>query len=87
MGEFSEAIRATHGADARLVYRAPVHETFDGQTVWEGEVLVFDLLNHPTASKCYAWSVDGRVTAVLHERPVDSPEAAVRAAIAAELRR
>ena len=29
----------------------------------------------------YAWSVDGRVTAVLHEGPVDSPQAAVRTAI------
>ena len=84
--EFSEAIRATHGADARLAYRASVHETFDGQTVWEGEVLVFDLLDHPTARKCYAWSVDGRVTAVLNEGPVDSARAAVRAAITAEHR-
>ncbi len=33
---------------------------------------------------CYAWSVDGRVTAVLREGPVDSPQAAVRAAIVAE---
>ena len=82
--EFSKAIRATHGADAGLVDRVPVHETFHGQTVWEGDVLVFSLRAHPTARKCYAWSVDGRVTAVLHEGPVDSPEAAVRVAIAAE---
>ena len=44
-------------------------------------MLVFDLLDHPTAQYCYAWEVDGRVTAVLHEGPVDSPLAAVRAAI------
>ena len=48
----------------------------------KGEVLVFGLLDHPTAPKCYAWEVDGEVTAVLHEAPVDSPQAAVRAAIA-----
>ena len=46
--------------------------------------MVFQLLDHPTAPKCYAWEVDGEVTAVLHEGPVDSPEAAVRAAIVAE---
>ena len=84
--EFSKAIRVTHGADAGLVDRVSVHETLEGQTVWEGEVLVFNLHGHPTARKCYAWSVDGRVTAVLHEGPVDSPEAAVRAAIASEHR-
>ena len=61
-------------------------ETFQGQEVWRGEVLVFELLDHPTASKCYAWSVDQKVTAVLHEPPVDSPLAAVRAAIVGDSR-
>ena len=82
--EFSDAIRETHGADAGLIDRVSVHKTFEGQTVWEGDVLVFTLHGHPTARRCYAWSVEGRVTAVLHEGPVDSPAAAVRAAIAAE---
>ena len=48
--------------------------------VWEGEVLVFDLIRHPTAATAYAWSVGQQVTAVLHEGPVDSPQAAVTAA-------
>ena len=81
---FQHAIKATHGAKARLLERVRVHEEFEGKTAWEGEVLVFQLLDHPTAPKCYAWEVDGEVTAVLHEGPVDSPEAAVRAAIVAE---
>ena len=85
--EFSNAIRATHGADAGLVGRVSVHETCNGQTVWEGDVLVFTLHGHPTARTCYAWSVDGRVTAILHEGPVKSPEAAVQAAVAAEHRK
>ena len=78
-----KAIRATHGAIATFVEPVAVWEKFEGQTVWESEVLVFDLQDYPTAPKCYAWSVDGRVTAVLHEGPVDSPKAAVRAAIVA----
>ena len=77
---FQQAIEATHGALAEFLYRVPVEEDFQGQRVWEGEVLVFELLNHPTALICYAWEVDGRVTAVLQEPPVDSPLAAVRAA-------
>ena len=84
--EFQKAIAVTHGCDSSLGGRASVHETHEGKTVWQGEVLVFDLRDHPTAKTCYAWSVDGRVTAVLHEGPIDSPQSAVRAAIAAEHR-
>ncbi len=47
-------------------------------------MLVFDLIGHPTTLTCYAWSVDQHVTAVLYEGPVDSPRAAVRAAIVEE---
>lgn len=81
---FKRAIRATHGTQSRLIERVHVYEEFEGQPVWEGEVLVFELLDHPTAPKCYAWEVNRRVTAVLHKPPVDSPLAAVRAAIVAE---
>ena len=85
--QFQDAIRATHGCEATFTgIQQPVDERFGAHRVWTGEVLVFDLPDHPTASHCYAWSVDGRVTAVLHEGPVDSPETAVRAASAAEQR-
>lgn len=80
---FIEAIRATHGAKAVLSGQERVVETFQGDTVWEGDVLVFSLQGHPTASKCYAWEVGGEITAVLGEPPVDSAVAAVRASIAA----
>ena len=86
VSEFEKAILATHGSAVRLQSRSGVRELFKGKTAWEGEVLVFELRDHPTATKCYAWSVDGRVTAVLHEGPIDSPRAAVRAAIVAEHR-
>ena len=49
-------------------------------------MLVFELEGHQTATLCYAWEVDGKVTAVLHEPPVNSSLAAVRAAIVAESR-
>jgi hypothetical protein len=68
----------------------PVRETFEGRTAWEGVVHVFDLAGHPTATRAYAWSssIEGstkrRFFAVLHQPPVDSPQAAVRAAIVAE---
>ena len=81
---FQHAIRQTHGVRADLIARKRVSETYEGNTVWQREVLVFLLTDHPTAPKCYAWEVDGNVTAVLHQGPVDSPLAAVRAAILAE---
>lgn len=81
---FQHAIQATHGAKSRLERRERVVETFQGETVWEGEVLVFELLDHPTSRKCYAWEVEGEVTAVLHEAPVRSAQDAVKAAIITE---
>ena len=81
---FQRAIRETHGSRSQLIERVSVVETFEGGTVWEGEVLVFDLIDHPTAQYCYAWEVDGQVTTVLHTGPVNSPLAAVRAAIVSD---
>jgi hypothetical protein len=86
------AIRDLHGCDSTWVKSVPVTETFQGQTVWDGTVGVFDLHDHPTAPRCYAWShaVDDsekrRCVAVLHLGAVDSPQAAARAAIVQESR-
>ena len=80
------------GPGATLAQSIPVRETFEGKTVWEGVVHVFDLTGHPTATRAYAWSspiersTKRRFFAVLHQPPVDSPQAAVRAAIVAEHR-
>lgn len=87
-----DAIRHLHGVEAAWVESVPVHETFQGATVWRGEVQVFDLIGHPTAGRCYAWShaTEGerrRFVAVLHAPPVDRPVAAVRAAIASDAAR
>jgi hypothetical protein len=88
--QLREAVESMHGGSATLAQSVPVHETFDGKTVWEGVVHVFDLTGHPTAKRAYAWSepVEGsakrRFFAVLHQPPVDSPHAAVRVAIVAE---
>ena len=78
---FQRAIHAMHGATASLTARERVHEQFEGDTVWEGEVLIFDLSDHPTASRCFAWEVDGEITAVLAEGPIRTATHAVRASI------
>src|SRR3979409_1992959 len=84
------AVENMHGGTATLTQSVPVRETFEGKPVWEGVVHVFDLSGHPTATRAYAWSspIEGstkrRFFAVLHQPPIDSPQAAVRAAIVAE---
>lgn len=69
----------------------PAHEVFRGQTVWKGEVEVFDLNGHTKAERCYGWShptgkdnKDERFVAVLEIPPVVSPITTVRAAIVAD---
>ena len=86
------AIRDLHGCDSIWIDGIPVLEMFEGETVWEGVVQVFDLIDHPSATRAYAWSYetdDGnrRYIAVLHAGPVDSPIRAVRAAIVADTKK
>jgi hypothetical protein len=41
-----EAIRQMHGCEPTFVESVPVRETFNGATVWEGEVQVFNVKRH-----------------------------------------
>ena len=89
--ELKEAIRRTHGVEAIHVESVPVKESFQGKTVWEGVVEVFDLYGHPKAKRAYAWSHETddekkRHVAVLHIGPVTSALTAVRAAIVQEFK-
>lgn len=91
--DLKRAIESQHGGTATLGGEVTVRESWQGKTAWEGVVSVFDLVGHPKAKRAYAWShpVEGstkrRFFAVLHIPPVDSPAAAVRAAIVAENRK
>jgi hypothetical protein len=88
--QLQRAVEGQHGGKAVLVSAEPVTETFNGKTVWEGTVHVFDLEGHPKATRAYAWSspIEGsnkrRFYAVLHLGGIRSPLDAVRAAIVAE---
>ena len=84
-----KAILDLHGCKSTWIKSVPVKETFEGETVWEGIVQVFEV-DHPKSKLCYAWSygLDNskkrRFFAVLHQGPVDSPKKAIRAVIVAE---
>ncbi len=49
---FQHAIRETHGSRSQFIERVSVVETFEGGTVWEGEVLVLHTgpVNSPVAA-------------------------------------
>lgn len=90
--QLKQAVEGQHGGRAVLVDALPVKEAFQGKTVWEGVVHVFNLEGHPKATRAYAWSspIEGsdkrRFYAVLHLGGIRSPLDAVRAAIVAEQR-
>jgi len=89
--ELRGIIKNLHGVDSRHVESVPVKEVFQGKTVWEGVVEVFELIGHPRAHRAYAWAHDGErpkesSVAVLHIAPITSAAAAVRAALIQEFR-
>jgi hypothetical protein len=78
-----------HGAKASHRESVPVKEVFEGRTMWDGVVEVFDLHGHPETHRVYAWSHktdsdEDRHVTVLHIPPVVDPVTAVRAAIIQE---
>jgi hypothetical protein len=87
------AVNHLHGCDSKHIESVPVEEVYEGKTVWQGIVEVFEVRGHPKANKVYAWSHvhgknddDERFVAVLGLPPVTSPETAVKVAIAGEVR-
>lgn len=97
MADYIEELQAVilnlHGCNAVHVETVPVTEEFQGETVWQGEVEVFETTDHPKAKRIYGWGhVSGdddqgrRYVTVLELPPVTSPETAVKAATIQEIR-
>ena len=90
--ELRDVIRKLHGVESTHVTSVPVKETFNGETIWDGIVEVFQLHGHPKATHAYAWThktddpkQPRRSVTVLKIPPAVSPETAVRVAIMQEL--
>ena len=81
-------VERIHKCRAFFLEDITVIEQFGAQTVWQGVVHVFKVEGHLKTDKCYAWSspIEGskkrRYYTVLKIPPIDSPQKAVRAAIA-----
>jgi hypothetical protein len=91
--ELAKVIQKLHGVKSTHVESVPVHEVFQGKTIWAGVVEVFDLQNHPKTHRAYAWTHETddpkhprRSVTVLHIPPAISPQTAVRAAVMQEIR-
>jgi hypothetical protein len=86
-----KAVEKQAGCRAEHRESVPVTESYLDQIMWEGVVEVFDLDGHPTAKRAYGWQFwegkNAQYTAVLGIPLVDSPNAAVRASIAAEAKK
>ena len=88
------AVETMHRCKASHEASTPIKETFRGQTVWEGEVEVFDLIGHPQAMRAYGWShadgkddLDEKFVTVLEIPPIESAQTAVKVAIAADIQK
>jgi hypothetical protein len=75
-------IQHLHKADSTWLESIPVLESFQGKTVWEGVVELFELRNHPKAKRCYAWSnhdpQNKQMSAVLELPPAKNAHDAVK---------
>ena len=88
LAKIHATVSRLHHCEAVWRETVPVHEVFHDQTVWQGDVEVFDLNGHPQARRAYAWSLreaqdkqGERIVAVLEIPPVTSAVTAVRASI------
>jgi hypothetical protein len=89
--ELQDAIKKMHGCSTVFVDTVHVHEKRPntGETFWQGDVQVFDVIDHPKAKRAYAWSFlnedsgKRRYIAVLGDGPVVSAVTAVQAYIVA----
>ncbi|HEX4032648.1 MAG TPA: hypothetical protein VHX20_19970 [Terracidiphilus sp.] len=91
--ELKDVIRKLHGVESTHRQSVAVKEVFQGKTVWEGIVEVFELHGHERADTAFAWThatddpkTPKRSVTVLKIPPAVSPETAVRAVILQEFR-
>jgi hypothetical protein len=91
--ELRDVIHYLRGGKAGHLENVPVTETFQGQTVWDRVVEVFQSKGHPETHGVYSCihATDDPVkpkrhVTVLHIPPVVSPRSAVQAAIVQEFK-
>jgi hypothetical protein len=83
--ELRKAIQAEHGCSSEHETTCLVRANLDDPTAGGCAVEIFRLIDHPSASRCYAWGYYVREkfnpAAILALPPIDSPQSAVQAAV------
>jgi hypothetical protein len=86
-----EAVEKACQCKARHAFSTAVLENFEGQVVWDGMVETFEIDGHPAAKLCYAFNFVENdipvVKTVLGVPPADTPQGAVKVAIASKARK
>ena len=93
IARLQNAIRQLNHCESQYVESVTVSESlvsFQKNTLWEGDVAVFQIYGHPHAKRAYAWSYGSGnkhtgCIVVLEIPPVTSPRTAVQAALAAQI--
>ena len=78
-----------HKADPKHVGTVPVEEIFRGQTLWKGDVEVFDLTGHPKAKRCYGWTYGEpeEFITIIELPPVTDAKSAVKVGVAYQIKK
>ena len=89
IGRLRLTIEHLHNCAATHRQSVPVTEVFKGETLWQGDVEVFDLMGHPKATTCYGWShgEPEEFITILELPPVDSPQSAVKVGVAYQIKK
>ena len=89
IGRLELTIQHLHNCAATHRQTVPVHEVFEGKTVWQGDVEVFELTGHPKAKRCYGWSYGEpeQFITILELPPVDSAQSAVKVGVAYQVKK
>lgn len=81
--QLKELIEREYSTTVTHVETVPVHETFEGETIWDGEVEVFDVPEFPDADRVFAWAFEDesgeQQITVAQIPPATTPENAVKA--------
>jgi hypothetical protein len=89
LARLQTVIQHLHKCGAVHAKTVPVHEHFNGKTLWQGDVEVFDLNGHPKAKRAYGWTYGEpeEFITILELPPVDSPQSAVKVGVAYQVKK
>lgn len=78
-----------HKVDSEWIESKHVREVFGGKTLWEGDVEVFMLRDHPKAKRCYGWThgEPEEIIIILELPPVTDAQSAVKVGVAYQIKK